>query len=197
MGPPGVGKGTQANIIKDTYNIPHLSTGEILRNEIEVKSDIGLIAKNYIDDGLLVPDNILLKILENNISRSNSSNGYILDGFPRNLQQVEDLNDLINKLDHTIDIVISLTADEDELIKRLIKRSEESGRSDDTADIISNRQKVYWKQTAPIIAYYKKRRILKEVNGLGTIQEITKRIIGAIKKYVKNRTNRRNWIRKK
>ena len=197
MGPPGVGKGTQANIIKDTYNIPHLSTGEILRNEIEVKSDIGLIAKNYIDDGLLVPDNILLKILENNISRSNSSNGYILDGFPRNLQQVEDLNDLINKLDHTIDIVISLTADEDELIKRLIKRSEESGRSDDTADIISNRQKVYWKQTAPIIAYYKKRGILKEVNGLGTIQEITKRIIGAIKKYVKNRTNRRNWIRKK
>jgi len=181
MGPPGVGKGTQANISKDTYNIPHLSTGEILRNEIEVKSDIGLIAKNYIDDGLFVPDNILLKILENNISRSNSSNGYILDGFPRNLQQVEDLNDLINKLDHTIDIVTSLTANEDELIKRLIKRSEESGRSDDTADIISNRQKVYWKQTAPIIAYYKKRGILKEVNGLGTIQEITKRIIGAIK----------------
>ena len=181
LGPPGVGKGTQANIIKDTYNIPHLSTGEILRNEIEIKSDIGMIAKNYIDDGLLVPDNILLKILENNISRSNSSNGYILDGFPRNLQQVEDLNDLINKLDHTIDIVISLTADEDELIKRLIKRSEESGRSDDTADIISNRQKVYWKQTAPIIAYYKKTGILKEVNGLGTIQEITKRIIGAIK----------------
>jgi adenylate kinase len=181
MGPPGVGKGTQANIIKDTYNIPHLSTGEILRNEIEVKSDIGLIAKNYIDDGLFVPDNILLKILENNISRSNSSNGYILDGFPRNLQQVEDLNDLINKLDHTIDIVISLTADEDELIKRLIKRSKEPGRSDDTVDIISTRQKVYWKQTAPIIAYYKKRGILKEVNGLGTIQEITKRIIGAIK----------------
>ena len=181
MGPPGVGKGTQANIIKDTYNIPHLSTGEILRNEIEVKSDIGLIAKNYIDDGLLVPDNILLKKIENNISGANSSNGYILDGFPRNLQQVEDLNDLINKLDHTIDIVISLTADEDELIKRLIKRSEESGRSDHTADIISNRQKVYWKQTAPIIAYYKKTGILKEVNGLGTIQEITKRIIGAIK----------------
>ena len=181
MGPPGVRKGTQANIIKDTYNIPHLSTGEILRNEIEVKSDIGLIAKNYIDDGLLVPDNILLKILENNISRSNSSNGYILDGFPRTLQQVKDLNDLINKLDHTIDIVISLTADEDELIKRLIKRSEESGRSDDTADIISKRQKVYWKQTAPIIASYKKTGILKEVNGLGTIQEITKRIIGVIK----------------
>ena len=181
LGPPGVGKGTQANIIKDTYNIPHLSTGEILRNEIEIKSDIGMIAKNYIDDGLLVPDNILLKIIGSNISGANSSNGYILDGFPRTLQQVKDLNDLINKLDHTIDIVISLTADEDELIKRLIKRSEESGRSDDTADIISKRQKVYWKQTAPIISSYKKTGILKEVNGLGTIQEITKRIIGAIK----------------
>lgn len=181
LGPPGVGKGTQANIIKDTYNIPHLSTGEILRNEIEIKSDIGMIAKNYIDDGLLVPDNILLKIIENNISGANSSNGYILDGFPRTLQQVKDLNDLINKLDHTIDIVVSLTADEDELTKRLIKRSEESGRSDDTADIISKRQKVYWKQTAPIISSYKKTGILKEVNGLGTIQEISKRIIGAIK----------------
>ncbi len=181
MGPPGVGKGTQANIIKDTYNIPHLSTGKILRNEIAAKSDIGLVAKKYIDAGLLVPDNILLRVIENSISNPNCSKGYILDGFPRNLQQVDDLNGLLNKLNNAIDIAISLIANEDELIKRLIKRSEVSGRSDDIVEIISKRQKVYWEQTAPIIEHYKKIGILKEIDGLGTIEEITKRIIDIIK----------------
>ena len=181
MGPPGVGKGTQANIIKDKYDIPHLSTGEILRKEIRLESKIGVIAKKYIDDGLFVPDEILIKIIENNILDARCSNGYILDGFPRNLQQVENLNELLIKLDHNIDIAISLTADGNELIKRLIKRSEDSGRSDDTIEIISKRQKVYWEQTSPIIQYYKKTGILKEVNGIGTIAKITERIIAAIK----------------
>ena len=94
MGPPGVGKGTQANIIKDKYDIPHLSTGEILRNEIELESEIGVIAKKYIDNGLFVPDEILIKIIENNILDARCSNGYILDGFPRNLKQIENLNEL-------------------------------------------------------------------------------------------------------
>ena len=89
MGPPGVGKGTQANIIKDKYDIPHLSTGEILRNEIELESEIGVIAKKYIDDGLFVPDEILIKIIENYILDARCSNGYILDGFPRNMKQIE------------------------------------------------------------------------------------------------------------
>ena len=181
MGPPGVGKGTQANIIKDKYDIPHLSTGEILRKEIRQESKIGVIAKKYIDDGLLVPDKILIKIIEKYISDDNCSNGYILDGFPRNLQQVENLNELLIKLDHNIDIAICLTADGTELIKRLIKRSKDSGRSDDTIEIISKRQKVYWEQTAPIIQYYKRARILIEVNGIGTIAEITESIIEAIK----------------
>jgi len=181
MGPPGVGKGTQAKIIKDNYDIPHLSTGEILRKEISLKSKIGVIAKKYIDDGIFVPDEILIKIIENNILDARCSNGYILDGFPRNLQQVENLNELLIKLGHTIDIAINLKADENELIKRLIKRSEDSGRSDDKIEIISKRQKVYWEQTAPIIQYYKRSGILIEVNGIGTIAKITKRIIDAIK----------------
>ena len=181
MGPPGVGKGTQANIIKDKYDIPHLSTGEILRKEIRQESKIGVIAKKYIDDGLLVPDKILIKIIEKYISDDNCSNGYILDGFPRNLQQVENLNELLIKLNHTIDIAIHLKADENELIKRLIKRSKDSGRSDDKIEIISKRQKVYWQQTAPIIQYYKRAGILIEVNGIGTIAEITESIIAAIK----------------
>ena len=181
MGPPGVGKGTQADIIKDIYNIRHLSTGEILRNEIKLGSEIGIIAKNFIDDGLFVADDILIKIIENNISNSSCSNGYILDGYPRNLQQVTILNELLTKLNHTIDFAINMVADENELIMRLIKRSQDSGRRDDTVKIITKRQKIYWEQTAPIIQYYKDLGILKEVNGIGKIKEISQNIIEAIK----------------
>jgi len=181
MGPPGVGKGTQANILMHALDIPHLSTGEILRNEIKIGSDIGIISKNYIDNGLFVPDDILIKIIERNIIQSNCSNGYILDGYPRNLQQVEHLKELLIKLNQSIDVAISLAAKSDEVIKRLIKRSKKSGRSDDTIEIISKRQEVYWKQTAPIIEYYQKLGILKNVNGLGTIDEITNRILEAIR----------------
>tara|TARA_Y100001970_G_C14090330_1_gene779666 strand:- start:223 stop:768 length:546 start_codon:yes stop_codon:yes gene_type:complete len=181
MGPPGVGKGTQANILKNTLTIPHLSTGEILRNEIKISSEIGKLSKNYIDNGLFVPDDILIKIIERNILQSSCNNGYILDGYPRNLQQVGHLKELLIKINQSIDAAISLTAENDELIKRLIKRSKKSGRSDDTIEIMSKRQEVYWDQTAPIIEYYQKLGILKKVNGIGTINEITNRILEAIK----------------
>ena len=180
MGPPGVGKVTQAEIIKETYNIAHLSTGEILRNEIKLGSKIGMIAKNFIDDGLFVADDILVKIIENNISNPICSNGYILDGYPRNLEQVRNFNELLAKLDHSIDFAINLIADENELIKRLIKRSQKSGRRDDTVEVITKRQKIYWEQTAPIIQYYKDLEILKEVDGIGTIEQISQNIIKAI-----------------
>ena len=180
MGPPGVGKGTQAKIIKEIYSIPHLSTGQILRNEIELESEVGMIAKNFIDDGLFVADEILIKIIENNISNLICSNGYILDGYPRNLEQVRNLNELLTKLNQTIDYAVNLIADENELVKRLIKRSKDSGRPDDTVEIITKRQKIYWEQTAPIIQYYEKLGILKEVDGIGTIEEISQNIIKAI-----------------
>ena len=180
IGPPGVGKGTQAKIIKEIYSIPHLSTGQILRNEIELESEVGMIAKNFIDDGLFVADEILIKIIENNISNPTCSNGYILDGYPRNLEQVRNLNELLTKLNHTIDYAVNLIADENELIKRLIKRSQDSGMRDDTVEIITKRQKIYWEQTAPIIQYYKDLGILKEVDGIGTIEEISQNIIKAI-----------------
>ena len=181
MGPPGVGKGTQAAMLKKHLKVPHLSTGEILRKEIALDSDIGKVSKEYIDHGLFVPDNILIEIIENYLKSSDCQDGYILDGYPRNLQQVKDLHLLLSKLNQSIDVAISLTAEKKELIKRLIKRSKDSGRSDDAIEIISKRQDVYWNQTAPIIKYYRENKILKEVDGLGSIEEITERIIKAIK----------------
>lgn len=180
MGPPGVGKGTQASILKDHFNVPHLSTGEILRKEIALNTKVGKISKNYIDKGLFVPDEILIEIIEEHLRDSNSQKGYILDGYPRNLQQVDDLNGLLKKLYQSINIAISITAKKEELINRLIKRKKDSGRSDDDVKIISKRQDVYWNQTAPIIDHYKKVNLLKEVNGLGSIEEVTQRIIKVI-----------------
>ena len=180
MGPPGVGKGTQASILKNHFNVPHLSTGEILRKEIALNTNIGKISKKYIDKGLFVPDKILIEIIEDHLKDSNSQRGYILDGYPRNLQQVNDLNELLKNLCQNINVAISITARKEELISRLIKRKKDSGRSDDDVKIISKRQDVYWNQTAPIIDYYRKVNLLKEVNGFGSIEEVTQRIIKVI-----------------
>ena len=181
MGPPGVGKGTQANRIKNTLNILHLSTGDILRDEIKINSNIGIKAKMYMDDGMLVPDSILLQIVQQKISEPICDNGYLLDGFPRTIPQADGLEKIMQSINHKLDYAISLSANTDELIERLIKRGEESGRNDDTPEIIRNRQKIYWEQTAPLLEYYGEKGILKDVDGLGTISEITNRILEIIK----------------
>ena len=177
LGPPGVGKGTQAKHICDHYDIVHLSTGDILREEIKNASEVGLAAKSYIDKGALVPDNVLLDLIDVRLGKRDVQNGYLLDGFPRTIPQAEGLDNIMTSKSHSLDAVISLTADENELVKRLIKRGEDSGRSDDTPEIIQQRQAVYWKQTSPLIDYYLKRNALKEVDGIGTILEIKDRII--------------------
>ncbi len=181
MGPPGVGKGTQANRIKNTLNIIHLSTGDILRDEIKINSNIGIKAKMYMDDGMLVPDSVLLQIVQQKISEPICDNGYLLDGFPRTIPQADGLEKIMQSINHKLDYAISLSANTDELIERLIRRGEESGRNDDTPEIIRNRQKIYWEQTAPLLEYYGKKGILKDVDGLGTISEITNRILEIIK----------------
>ena len=121
LGPPGVGKGTQAKHICEYYNILHLSTGDILRNEIKNASKIGLTAKSFIDKGALVPDNVLLDLIDARLNKHDAQSGYILDGFPRTIAQAEGLNNLMSEKSHHLDAVISLTADEEELINRLIK----------------------------------------------------------------------------
>ena len=181
MGPPGVGKGTQADRIKDKLKILHLSTGDILRAEVEAKSAIGMDAKLYMDFGRLVPDHILIEIVKERISRPDCENGYLLDGFPRTPPQAEGLEEMMHSIGHDLECAISLTADEDELVERLIKRGKESGRSDDTPEVIRNRQKIYWEQTAPLLDFYRGKGILKEVDGLGEIPEITERILNVLK----------------
>lgn len=180
MGPPGVGKGTQADRIKTELGIVHLSTGDILREEVKAKTKIGMDAKLYMDFGKLVPDQILIEIVKEHISKPICQNGYLLDGFPRTLPQAEGLDEMMLSIGHNLDCIISLMVDEDELVDRLIKRGKESGRSDDTPEIIRNRQKIYWELTAPLLDFYRGKSLLKEVNGLGEISEITERILAVL-----------------
>ena len=177
MGPPGVGKGTQAKIICKKLNIIHISTGEILRNEIRQNTKIGLIAKSFINIGKLAPDDIILDIIDDNIKNENYIRGYLLDGFPRTIAQAQGFDKILKKREETLTMVINLTANTNELINRIIKRGKDFGRSDDILEIIKERQKIYLDQTAPLIEYYNKKNILKNINGIGKINEITNRIL--------------------
>ena len=176
MGPPGVGKGTQANRIADKFGIIHLSTGDILRAEVDGDTDLGKKAKEFMDAGQLVPDELLLNMMENRLQQKDCNKGYLLDGFPRTIPQAKGLELILNKIHHKIDFVISLTADETVLVNRLVLRGKESGRSDDTEEVIKERQQVYWKLTSPLLDFYRERKLLVAVNGLGTISDITNRI---------------------
>ena len=177
MGPPGAGKGTQAKILAEKYNLMHLSTGDMLRHEIDNQSDIGLKAKSYMDQGFLVPDDVLLSIMENTLTTLEGI-GIVLDGFPRTIPQAKGLEAIFNKLNLQIDYVINVHVDKDILVNRLIKRAKNSGRTDDTEDVIINRQKVYSELTAPLIEFYQDQ--LLTIDGKGTIEEVTQRILEKI-----------------
>ena len=180
MGPPGVGKGTQAKILSKILDVTHISTGEILRNEIRMNTKIGKISKSFIDHGNFVPDKLILDIISKKISIKMPDKGYLFDGFPRTIPQATGFNKLLIEMGHKLNAAINLTADEDELIKRIHDRGKSSGRSDEAIDIVKKRQKIYWAQTAPLINYYQKKNILKNINGIGGIKEITERILQVI-----------------
>lgn len=180
IGPPGVGKGTQAKRICDHFGILHLSTGDILREEISQNSLVGQAAKQVIDEGELVPDNVLLDIMSIRLSQNDCKNGYCLDGFPRTIPQAEGLEHILRNLQQSIDAVISIDANEKELIKRLVLRGNNSGRTDDTSDVAKQRLDVYWKQTAPLIEFYSRRNLLQSINGVGEISDITQHILNRL-----------------
>ncbi len=177
VGPPGAGKGTQANRIADKFRIIHLSTGDILRVEVGGNTDLGKKAKEFMDAGQLVPDELLLNMMENRLQQKDCNKGYLLDGFPRTIPQAKGLELILNKIHHKIDYVISLTVNETALVNRLVLRGKESGRSDDMEKVIKERQQVYWKLTSPLLDFYRERKLLVTVNGLGAISDITNRIL--------------------
>ncbi len=180
IGPPGVGKGTQAKRICDHFGIEHLSTGEILRNEISNNSSIGQAAKIFINGGQLVPDDVLLNMMSDRLAQDDCINGYCLDGFPRTISQAEGLEHILSELNQSLDAVVSFAADEEELINRLELRGTSSGRSDDTPEIIRQRLQVYRKQTEPLIEFYEKLNLVKTIDGVGEIDDITERILKTV-----------------
>lgn len=183
FGPPGAGKGTQAEKIESHYNIPHLSTGNIFRYNIKNETDLGKKVKSILDAGELVPDEIVVDLVVDELQKPEYKNGYILDGFPRTIPQAEALDKFLSSRDTNIDIFLTLTVPEQELIDRILSRAE--GRSDDTPEKIKRRLDVYHKDTSPVLNYYKKQGLVKEINGMGTIDEIFDRIKGALDKIVR------------
>jgi len=177
MGPPGAGKGTQAKILAEKFNLVHLSTGDILRSEIDKGSSMGLEAQSYMNVGNLVPDKVLLSMMDSTLENLKDK-GLILDGFPRTIPQAEGLSTIFKSLNQKIDYVINIYVEKDVLINRLVERAEKSGRADDTKEVIVNRQKVYHKLTAPVIEFYNNEII--NIDGDGSIEEVTSRILNII-----------------
>lgn len=207
LGPPGCGKGTQAKILIDTYHIPQISTGDILREALKKGSPLGLEVKTYMDQGLLVPDHLVIKIIEERLQQADCKRGFILDGFPRTTAQAGAFDTTLSKMGLELEYVFNIEVDEEELIKRLTGRRicrqcgksyhidfnlpKQEGicdtcqgdiyqRDDDREETIRNRLKVYQDQTAPLINFYKRKGILHSIDGIGTIEGITERIINNI-----------------
>jgi adenylate kinase len=183
FGPPGAGKGTQAKLISQEYGLIHLSTGEILRSAIERQTPLGKQAKQYVEKGELVPDDIIIGMIRNRLKSYENPKGFIFDGFPRTIAQAEAFDSMLKELNSEVTAVIRIKVTDDEILKRLLNRAKIEGRSDDTPEIIQHRIQVYRKNTEPLIEYYRKQNKLYEVDGLGTIEEVNQRIKQIINRF--------------
>jgi adenylate kinase len=180
MGPPGAGKGTQAKKIADRLSIPAISTGDILRGNVEDRTLLGREAKRYLDAGELVPDEIINGMVRGRLDEPDTKNGFLLDGFPRTLPQVGTLDDILADEGVALDRVLVLTADSDELVKRVLNRANESGRSDDTEDVIRRRLDLYHTVTHPIVDWYAERGILVSVDAMRPAERVGRQILTAL-----------------
>ena len=182
QGPPGAGKGTQAKVLIDSYGIPQLSTGDILRSAIAAKTPMGLAAKEIMDRGDLVSDEIVNGIVSERLDQEDCKAGFVLDGFPRTIPQAESLEGMLADKDMALDAVIEITADPDVLVQRIAKRARESGiaRGDDNEDVLRNRLNVYREQTAPLVEFYRGKGLLKTVDGMLPVDEVTAAIRRAV-----------------
>lgn len=179
MGPPGAGKGTQAKVIAERLGIPAISTGDIFRANVSQQTPLGVEAKRYMDAGDYVPDEITNAMVRSRIAEPDAAPGFLLDGYPRTVAQVEELDSMLAG-NHSIDAVVVLTVDQDEVVQRLLKRAEIEGRADDTEDVIRRRQEIYTEQTAPLIEVYAGRDLLVEVDGMGSVDEVSARVLAAL-----------------
>ena len=180
MGPPGAGKGTQAKMVADHFGIPAISTGDIFRANVSRGTELGKKAAEYMDAGEYVPDDLTNLMVRARIDEPDAAPGFLLDGYPRTLAQVEELDGMVAFTGHRLDAAVVLTVDQEELVARLLQRAQSEDRADDTEDVIRRRQEVYADQTEPLIDVYRKRDLLVEVDGMGEVDEVTQRILTAL-----------------
>lgn len=180
LGPPGAGKGTQAKVLADWLGIPHISTGDILRDSVANQTPLGQKAKDYMDRGDLVPDSLILDMIRDRLSQTDTAQGWILDGFPRNVAQARQLDELLEAMGQTSDRIINLKVDDAVLIERLLARGQDQGRSDDTREVIERRLQVFHDNTAPIVDFYGDRPALISIDGDAPMTEVTQRLKDAI-----------------
>lgn len=180
IGPPGAGKGTQAALLGNAYSIPAISTGDIFRANVRSETELGLKVKSIMDRGEYVPDSLTNELIRDRLSQADAEAGFLLDGYPRTNDQVNELDDILSAQHRILNAVILLVADPDELVRRLLKRAQEQGRTDDTEDIMRHRQNVYLEQTQPLIEIYSSRDLVVEIDGLGQVGEVTERILNAL-----------------
>ena len=180
MGPPGAGKGTQAVVVSERLGVPHVSTGDIFRANVAGGTPLGLEAKRYMDAGDYVPDSVTNAMVRDRLAQPDAAVGFLLDGYPRTVAQVDELAAMLAEHGVALDHVVELTVDRDELVARLVKRAAEQGRSDDSEDVIRRRQEVFAEQTAPLTALYEAQGLLVRVDGMGPVDEVTARVLAAL-----------------
>ena len=180
IGPPGAGKGTQAALLSQHFGIPAISTGDIFRYNVKNQTPLGVEAKGFMDRGEYVPDSLTNSLVRDRLSHDDALGGFLLDGYPRTIDQVHELDSILSDASKRLDVVVQLTADTDELVRRLAHRAEVEGRADDTPDVIRRRLEVYESQTAPLIDVYAARGLVAMIDGLGEIADVTARIVEAL-----------------
>ena len=180
LGPPGAGKGTQAERLAARLGVPAISTGDIFRANVAQGTELGTTAKEYMDAGKYVPDTVTNAMVRDRLARPDAAGGFILDGYPRTTDQVRELDDMLAEAGTALTAVLELTADTDELVRRLALRAGAEGRSDDAEEVVRTRQQVYLEQTAPLVQVYSSRGLLRSVDGLGAIDDVTGRLVAAL-----------------
>ena len=180
IGAPGAGKGTQAEKLAQAFEIPAISTGDIFRHNVKNETELGQQAKAFMDRGEYVPDSLTNALVRDRLSHADAIEGFLLDGYPRTADQVVELDDILAAQGNKLDVVVQLTADTDEVVRRLLNRAIEQGRADDTEDVIRRRLEVYEEQTAPLTSTYAARGLVAMIDGLGEVAEVTGRILEAL-----------------